>query len=472
MNSLHRFIKTLLFLKHTFTLQNFILVGIFATGISCSLTTEEISTDPSHRLRFSTDTIFFDTIFSEIPSITKRLRVYNDNSKAISIAAISFAEPNSAYTLTVNGLKNTVFANTRILANDSILVLVEANINFRDNDSPYIVEDQIQFNTNGNNQEVSILSWGQDAYYIKDSVLACNTTWKAGKPYVIYDHMLIDSLCTLTIEAGTQVFSHLGSNIYVKGSLIVKGTADERVVFMNDRFDGDYANYPGQWGGIIFLEGSKDNEISYTDIQNADVGIWLGTPDDDNDADLVLENSSIENMLRSAILAFTSDLRMTNCLLDNTGEIVFAGLAGGNYTLQHNTIANYGVGFFKTQPVFVITDQLQLADGNFLEAPVMLNLTNNIIWGSSDSEIELLNDAGQDFALSMSNNLLRTNQITFQGFDNIINDDPLFIAPVLFDYQLDSLSPAIHMGADLGTKVDLLGKVRSTPPDIGAYERQ
>ena len=464
--------NVILLAKHTFSLHNLLLAGILALGTACSLTSEELSTDPSITLRFSADTIFFDTIFSEIPSVTRRLRVYNDHNTAINIASINLADPNSSYTITVNGIEGKAFAKTKIFANDSILVLLRANINNRDSLSPYVIEDQLIFITNGNNQEVSIFSWGQDAVYLKDSILVCNTTWTAGKPYVIFDNILIDSLCTLTIEPGARIFSHLGSSIFIKGSIEVNGTADERVLFMNDRFDGNYAGFPGQWGGFVFLEGSKNNKIRFTDIRNAEVGIWLGTPDDDAIADLVLENTIIENMTESALLAFTSDLEMTNCLLNNTGQIVFAGLAGGNYTLAHNTLANYAFGFFKTQPTLVITDQLELSDGSIIQGSVSLELNNNIIWGSSVKEIELLNEAGLDFNLNMLNNLLRTTDETFAGFNNILNKDPLFIDPVLFNYQLNSLSPAVNMGADLGIMIDLLGNVRSNPPDIGSYEEQ
>ena len=38
----------------------------------------------------------------------------------------------------------------------------------------------------------------------------------------------------------------------------------------NDRFDDNFINAPGQWGGIIFLPGSKDNTIDHAEIRNAD----------------------------------------------------------------------------------------------------------------------------------------------------------------------------------------------------------
>ena len=134
------------------------LAGIIASSLSCSLTSEEISTDPIAKLRFSTDTIFFDTIFSEIPSISKRLRVFNDHNQAISIASIALKDMNTPYTVTVNGIEGVSFINTKILANDSILLLVKANITDRGDDSPYVVEDNLQLFAYGNNEEVNVSS--------------------------------------------------------------------------------------------------------------------------------------------------------------------------------------------------------------------------------------------------------------------------------------------------------------------------
>ncbi len=459
-------------IKGLFKPHNLLLGLLLGAGFSCVLNKDEIATDPSLTLRFSADTVFFDTIFSEIPSISKRLRVYNDHSQAVSIASIALASANSPYYLTVNGARGQRFANTRILANDSILLIIEANLSPRDSTSPYVVEDQLRFVTNGNQQEVAVFSWGQDANYLKDSVLTCNAVWQAGKPYVIYNSILIDSLCTLTVGPGVRIFSHPGATIYIKGALRIEGSAEDRVLLMNDRFDGNYPHYPGQWGGLVFLEGSKNNRIKFADIRNARVGIWLGTPDDDNEPDLVLENTIIENMSEVALLAFTSDLTMTNCLLHNSGQFVFAGLAGGNYRLQHNTLANYSFGFFKTQPVVAVTDRLELADGSVLQAPVNLELKNNIVWGISNDELILLNEAREPFTLEMLNNLLKTTEAGYEDFGNIINQDPLFIGPEEGNYQPDSLSPAIDAGADLGILFDLRQQPRQPPADIGAYERQ
>ena len=464
--------KLLLQKLRDYLLRTLVLLSIVLAAGSCSLTNEDISTDPSFQLRFSADTVFFDTIFSEIPSITRRLRVYNDNNAAVSIASIALADPNSTYELTINGRQGKRFSNTKLLSNDSLLILVDALIEDRDNTLPYVIEDRLEFSTNGNNQEVSIFSWGQDVNYLRDSVLTCNTTWTAGKPYVIFNSALVDSLCTLTIEPGTRIYSHIGSQLFVKGTIQANGSREDRIIFSNDRFDGDYQTFPGQWGGLTFLPGSKNNFISFTDIRNADIGIWLGTPDEDAISDLILENTIIENMANSGLLAFTSDLEMNNCLVNNSGDVLLGLLAGGNYILNHNTIANYGFGVFKSQPAFYATDQLDLSDGSLIADDLNLIMNNCIIWGTTAEEIVLSNETANDFVVSTSNNLLRTTDDIFNGFDNILNEDPGFLDPAEFIYQLNEGSPAIKAGKDFGFLIDLPGNPRTDPPDIGAYEKQ
>lgn len=446
------------------------LAAIALGSISCELPNEQLLTDPQARLRFSADTVFFDTVFTSIKTITRRVRVYNDHSGLLSISKIELAKPNTPFILTVNGLPGTSFADTRLLGGDSLLLLIEANIDPQDQSLPYIVEDKILFSTNGNNQALPVIAWGQDAHFLKDSILVCNTTWTAGKPYVIYDNILVDSLCTLTIEAGTRVFSHFNSGIFVKGQLFVNGNASEQVVFSNDRFDVPYKTTAGQWNGITFLQGSEGNEISFARINNAVNGIWLGTPDDNTIADLTLRNTIIENMSQTGLIAFTADLTMQNCLINNCGQFVFAGLAGGNYIFEHNTLANYGYGFFKQQPVFVITDNLLLADGSEISGNLYLELSNNIVWGVDDDELQLFNEAGLTFEVFMQHSILKSGNPEFDINNNQLNVDPLFIDSPASNYQLDSLSPALDAGIDIGIMNDLNDSTRSNPPDIGAYE--
>ena len=421
------------------------------------------------QLRFSADTVYFDTLLSTVISTTKRLRVFNDDAKAVTISNIDISNSSDAFSLIVNGIEGNSFENTDLLAGDSLLILLKANLQDQNQDLPFVVEEELSFYTNGTSQNVPVIAWGQDAHFLRDSILVCNSIWKAGKPYVIYDNMLIDTLCNLTIEPGTRIYSHIGSIIFVKGSIIAKGNAVAPILFTNDRFDNGFDNAPGQWGGIVFIEGSKANQLDFTHIRNARNGIWLGTPDEDDIPDLVMNNSIIENTSGSGILSFTSDLTLTNCLINNCLEFNFAGLAGGNYDFQHNTFANFSYGFFRSQPIMVFTNNLQLSDGSVIFDDLKADLTNNIIWGSEADEIQLAQSAEKLFEIAFKNNLMRTSIIEL-ATDNIVNKDPLFTQPSEYNYRIDTLSPAINVGAKLGVLVDLDSLQRDDQPDIGAYE--
>ena len=437
---------------------------------SCESPLDRVNTDPSFDLRFSSDTVFFDTIFTELKSVTRRLRVYNNNPATIEIESIALRGVDTPYNITVNGREGKAFEKTRLLGNDSMMVLIDVTIDPQNQDLPYVVEDQIDFVTNGNEQKVELVSWGQDAHYLRDSILACNTVFTAGRPYVIYDHILVDSLCTLTVEPGARIFSHSGSNIYVKGSIQAVGTPENPILFTNDRFDPVFVDLAGQWGSIIFLEGSKNNHFKQTTIRNGQNGLWLGTPDADQDWDIVIEESTIENCSGSGILAFTSDLSMTNVVVNNCGQLAVAMLAGGNYEMKHCTIANYGFGFFKQDPAFAVSNAFELADGNILAADLNMTVDNCIIWGIDNEEIVLQSLEEVAFDLNIANSILKTSNEDLDVNNNLLNLDPEFFDAQSFDYRLDSISPALEMAPEIGVLLDRLGDDRPAKPAIGAHE--
>jgi len=453
-----------------------IIAGWILTLVHCTPEEEIITFDPEAKLTFSTDTLFFDTLFTDTISFTGRFRVYNPQDNAVKLSSISLASgENSFYNLYINGIKNRQFQNQTILGKDSLLILVEVTINSRDENTPFLVEDSIEFVTNSNIQNVNLVAWGQDAHFFrKDSIIACNTFWRADKPYVLYGSILVDSLCQLTIEAGAEIYMNKDATIFVGGSLDVTGTKEQPVLFRNIRLDIE--NAPGQWVGLVFLEGSSENRIDHAVIRNAEFGVRLGTPDSDTIPDLIISNSIIENMSRFGILAFTSDLWAYNLVVNNCVSYTGAHFAGGNYVYQHCTFANYSIGLFNESPALIFSDNLELADGSLLQGDVYTILQNNIIWGDYQDREELIfsSSEGPDFQVFMENCLIRSQNSDFEVNDNILAIDPdfpKFVDPRAFDYQLDSLSPAQNQGTPLPILTDLLGNPRDAQPDIGAYER-
>ena len=448
-------------------------IGLFSLTIwKCTPAEETLDFSFSGGLEFSTDSVVFDTVFSGMGSTTKRFIVRNKAEKALKIQKISLSGGiNSPYRLFINGTESYDLSDFVILGKDSALFLVEVFIDPEDALSPYLVQDSVEFVTNGIEQNVQLLAWGQDAYYFGNEIIECDATWQNDKPYVLYQSILIDSLCSLTIEKGTRIFAGKDAYIYVKGQLIINGTTDSRVQFRNVRLDAPYENIPGQWGGIVFLEGTYDNWITNAIIRNAVYGIRLGAPDSDTIPDIVIENTIIENMSHSGILAFSSDLIATNTLIDNCVQFVCANIAGGNYTYRNCTMANYSNGFIPENPAVYFTNNLLLDDNTTISGDLKIALLNTIIYGDGDDEIIFNLDGEANTTLIVRSNIFRTTLDILDTLGNQINVDPKFIDVFNYNYHLDTLSPAKDMGVVIGVTTDLDGNTRDALPDVGAYER-
>ena len=77
-------------------------------------------------LEFSKDTVYLDTIFSNIGSSTYNLKVYNRSDEDINIPTVRLAEGEASnYRLNVDGIPGKVFENVQILAKDSIFIFIE-----------------------------------------------------------------------------------------------------------------------------------------------------------------------------------------------------------------------------------------------------------------------------------------------------------------------------------------------------------
>jgi hypothetical protein len=455
---------------------------------SCEPEEEIITRNPKAALQFSTDSLIFDTVFVKTGSVTKRVYLYNFNKNAVEVDEIKLGQlANSAYRVIINGVESPSAQKVRIRGNDSLLVLVKVFIEPDNRNTPFLVKDSLLLSLNNSVQDVKLVAYGQDAHFYRNQELACNSVWKADKPHIIYDRVIINKGCTLTIEKGAQIFAHKGAGILVDGTLRVEGTAQERVTFTGDRLEKFYEDVPGQWSGIRFFTNSKENVIRYADIRNAQVGIWAGNPDrNPNNYEIKLEQCTIQNMYAIGILSYTSDIQVINTLITNCGQHAVAGFGGGTFDFKYCTIANYTPDFRRDTPSFAFTDRIELDNGQNIDYRVKLNMVNSIVWsgakgGKLTDEILFRNDSGSPSEVSLFNNILQTDRYKDQlDKSNLINQDPKFRhtpeSPrknIAFDYSLDTLSVANGAARPLPTvKQDLKDLPRdNNKPDIGAYER-
>ena len=455
-------------------LKYFFYCGL-AISLACQPEDEIITDSPSARLLVSNDTVLFDTLLTEQLSITKRFRIYNPSENAVRIDRIRLGlGSQSSYRIIANGKEGPEITDEILSGGDSLLVLVDSEIDPNEEDLPFLVKDSVIIEWNTNSAHVKLVAWGQDAYYINAAAL-CDTTFVGSRPFVIYDSLLVAPECTLRIEKGVRLLFNNNAALHVAGTLIVEGEQDASVTFRNSRFDENYLEAPGQWGdpqigaGIIFYPQSQGNNLSYCIIENAASGIYMGIPDDDQDFDLQINNTTIRHMTRYGIIAFTSDLKVENSLIYNCGSSLIANLAGGNYQYTHCTMTNYPNFFISEEPAVIFSDNIETGSDP-ITAPLNVSLINNIIWGSGDEELLVNGAGGEEIVLTLTSNIIRSEETIPDNFTSTDSNFPEFENPLSFNYLIDSTSFAIDRGIDAGIVTDLRGKTRDSFPDIGAYE--
>ncbi|MEQ8572842.1 MAG: hypothetical protein RIB63_02175, partial [Fulvivirga sp.] len=183
---------------------------------------------------------------------------------------------------------------------------------------------------------------------------------------------------------------------------------------------------------------------------------------------------SIDSLVQPGfgLLAISSDLYAANVLINNCQLNAVGNLAGGNYTYEHCTFANFSFNFFRRDSVLVLSDNLLLGDNSVLLGDLNFSMTNSIVWGSLRDELLISNSGETSTEILFTNNILKSQDNAFADVDNLLNEDPKFFDPGEFNFQLDTLSPAKDMAIDLGILIDLEGTNRDDKPDIGAFERK
>lgn len=433
-------------------------------------------------LRFSTDTVYFDTVFTTIGTSTRELRVINNNDHWIKIDEISLDSDLSSFRLNINGVQGNTRTEVDIAPGDSIFIFIDAFIDPNDVNSPVAINDSILFYYNNNVQDVNLLAWGQDINLI-DGLEIATQTWSGEKPYVVYNSMMVDTGEVLTIEEGVRVLFHRGSTMYVAGTLIAEGSVSNRILFSSDRLEDFYYDIPGQWDGIYFLNGSQGNRIENADINNAVSALHLGNLGVTDPApDLNIKNVSIQHNSVSGISSLGASLVASNCVISHCGYYSLYLAMGGAYQFTHCTINSYWDYSIRTNPGIIITDYIEYNNLLYTGLLDYSIFSNSALTGSLENEIgiysateESLNCQFNTCVLTIDESLDIWSDYNLTG--SLISREPGYIASSNFDLRPDTLSVLIDI-ADPGISLlidhDMRGYSRLSDigPDIGAYERQ
>ncbi|WP_197088594.1 hypothetical protein [Rufibacter radiotolerans] len=455
-------------------LQSLALVCLAAWWMSaCTPRDEEFTPDAGALLQFEADTVTFDTIFTEASSVTKRLKVYNRSKNAVRISEIKVGQLSaSPFQVIVNGQAGPQLQNIEVRGGDSLLVLVTANLKSTSAQGPFLVNESLLFLTNGNQQEVKLVAYGQNATYYRNATAGCAEVWTAAKAHVIYDSVTVPVGCTLTIAKGAQVYLHNKAKLKVLGMLRVEGEPEQRVVFQQVRQEERYRNAPGQWHGLEFAGASQNNQIRYAEIKNAMTGVYLKA-EGNNVPQVTLRQVFVKNMLQHGVLSHGGNVRLENTLIANCAEYALAGLGGGRYEVVYSTLANYSYDFLRVTPSFLFQEKLETGGKLVREAKYVVEVVNSILWGRQEEELKF-DDAKLGSTRTVRYSFLKTKayQTEFTGNGNQINVDPKFRDDPKLDFQIIKLSPANKAATPLaGITVDYENKARdAATPDVGAIE--
>lgn len=472
------------------------LIIIVASISSCR---KDFNTVPSFgNLEFSKDTVFLDTIFTNIGSSTYNLKVYNRGNNAITIPGIRLENGTSSnYRLNVDGMPGKEFSDIDILAKDSIFVFVETTTDVG-NALNLLYTDRILFDTGANQQVVDLVTLVQDAnfifleketnstatydfnlegsstsiesYYLTDNQLSKFTNTK---PTVVYGYATVPKDKTLSIAAGSKIYFHNNSGLIVdnKGTLKVNGTLSEKVIFEGDRLEYSFSDTAGQWGFIWLRQGSKNNQINHAIIKNGTIGILV-----DATPSLKINNSEIYNHSNYGLLGRKTNIEGHNLVLGAAGKSSLAITGGGTYTFAHSTFANFWDNSLRQSPTVFVNnfEAVYENDGLTIEAKDLhaANFTNCIFDGKNTSELFLYKEAGTLFNYNISNCLIKAsepnNDPNYQN--NIFNGNAHFRNPQKNDFIIGEVSDARNKAKASLFSTDILGIDRSTSPDIGAYQ--
>lgn len=484
----------------TFIPFSIVLMFIVCMGISSCDSYDSWTVSPNARLQFSTDTVSFDTVISTHTSVTRTLMVFNRNKDGVRINQVRVKEGGrSHFRVNVDGqyLYDGMGSDFEVRGEDSIFIKIETTLPEGGTEEVVHFEDFLLFTLeSGVEQQVVLDANALDVVTFRSKVITADTTLTAGKPFLIYDSLVVAEGAKLTLEPGVRMLFHDGVSLHVHGTLDARGTLDQPVIFRGDRLDRmfDYLPYDNttrRWGGIHFFGESQGNVMQQCDVHSGDYGIIcdsLQTFDPETPA-LRIENSIIHNVAGDGLRATCTHVEVIGTQISNTlGYTVYQ--LGGASTFVHCTLAQFYPWSGDRLDALFIADQLE-ATPEGLRPLTRAHFLNCVITGYADDVImgELAEEGETPTPYLFSHCLLRTvKSEDAERFVEIVYDDKdlepngtkhfrLFDTDnFLYDFTPDTLSQ-IRDKADIEltkrySPIDRRGNSRLADdgPDMGCYE--
>jgi hypothetical protein len=459
-----------------------LLTLVMALGLTVGgCISDELTDSPSATLSFSTDTVSFDTVFTDLGTPTARLIVHNRNKKGVNISSIRFSDPDGYFRMNVDGVSGRTFSDVEIRGEDSIYVFIECYIPQSESAEPHLVSDRLEFVTNGVSQNVEVEAWGQNVTRLHGLTVESDMTLTAERPYVVFDSLKVMPGATLRVEPGTRLLFHDKAEMIVEGTLDARGEVGKMIQMRGDRLDNvlpdvGYDIMAGQWKGITLRAGSFDNRMEYVDMRSTQHGVVVDSCSVLDRSKLLLVNSWLHNSQCNVLQSKYAQIDAYGCCFSEASGAVVE-LTGGRHNFVQCTIANNYLFSAISSPLLSLYHLLpEDAEADPANPLMRATFENGIIYGLA-ADINVDDLTGSDVILRYM--LLKAKGNDDDNFINCLWDkDPLFYTDrpkYLFNYRLRPDSPAIGAGdAAYVTEIcrydmDGLDRLAGGAPALGAY---
>lgn len=469
--------------KFVYTLSISLLILLGATGcIEDGFTTAAADAPVA-----AVDTLHLGTVFTDEPTPTHRFTIHNRASRSVAITSLNLGGDHpECFRLNVDGFSGREFSDVEIRAKDSIYVFVEATLPPNGRDIPVDVRATVDFTACGVTRSVVLDAQGRDAVRMRAVTLTDDTDIPAGRPYIVYDSLVVAPGATLRLGPGAELLFHDGAHLAVRGTLISLGTPEAPVHMAGDRTGNVVADISfdimsRQWTGVFLTATSRDNVLINTDIRNTWQGVRIeGDPATGTTPTLTLLNCRLHNSAGLVFEAIHASTALFGCEFAEGGEGLVR-LQGGTHNINHCTLANYYLFSAITGPALQLyhtgytpKDGKDKDDDGSGAPFASADISNSIIYGIGD-DVNRGDLTGTNISIRYC--LLKSAGSDDDNFISCLWDtDPMYRndrAAYVFDYRLQPGSPAIGAGMQYAVApraaVDAYGNPRGTAPDLGAY---
>lgn len=419
-------------------------------------------------LRFSADTLSFDTIFAGEVTPTGHLTLINQGGEDITIASIGLqGGEGSPFGINVNGVASHLVRDVRLAHGDSLYLFAYVR---RPEALPgrafSQLTDRIVVSSQANRWQAELVATVLNITPVSGTIASDDVWLSDSVPYVVADSLLVGAGARLVIGPGATVLMRKGAKINVSGSLVASGNATAPVSFRHMRQGEFYADIPGQWGGISVAEGGS-LRLEHSVVECSADGIVL-----DSASTLDADALWLRHTSHDAISASSAAISLSNSIISSCGGSALR-LKGGKARLAHVTVADYYQWDQRRVPalLFMAPDSVS----GLPRAEASLSVANSIIMGNMADEIGL--DSLPQAGVSFRSSLLRVGkrkvveQDTVRFVDCALVSDAYFVDRAAGDFHLTPRSAAVALADSLVAEaypLDFEGVIRMGADSVQA----